>query len=731
MSLVNTESFFAYGTYNGNDAFDASTGGANQARTAYALNLARAGYPVYMPSNATADTSGGWVVRADPVDPSQHALYPSSAAGNVNLGVMAGFKKKLPITDKQIIVGFSVFIPTEYIPNTSSSTVPVLRINATVDTDAAWQAVGITPLASAKEVFRVCNDLSIRWGTDAAQTSRKLNVGVVNYMEFRIDPGSVSVWIDDTFVMQKSVSLLAQSVAFMFENNINAFAGGTNMSGNPGRWALSNMYFMVNDGVAPTVRLGPTTRVVGSRPDTDIDVRFVRPIAAPSNASVAAQDLVDAPPQALQSVNVNDFDTYSSAQAGDTIRSMAMVHAVAIKVLASNLEPDPHKIKPYARYSNSGEGADAKTRELSIISGTGMTRTIRAMVLRPTDGKVWAVGDAQSVWVSGVSENITTWTRLQDLSNAVIYTGIYYDAQTGELLLARNDGKVDYVANGTDVITASTVAAISAALSPIAWVRSPDNSRYIGPSGLTTANQAYVLAGRPATTNMTGTNIGLPVGSAVGSGFSKILTANSVTMGVMAGAVDYVYTATGAASNTAAWTVRLHGVTATAFSALTYDGVAWLLASDSNNAGVGGGPLMRRSTDNGSTWSAVTALGSNNAGANTTLRFGCSNRTNQESIFGGDSGSLVASLNGIDWRQLPRLTAQALYDGVSLSNGDFIFGGANGTMLKYALPGTDTTLIPLAGYTMAFGSTSINPKTGAPWTAAEAADSYFGVRLTT
>lgn len=741
MSLLLIESFYAFGTYNGSDAFDAAPGAANAARAANAANLARAGYPVFVPSNATADTSGGWLVRPDGVDPDMHALTHSSAvAPTVSLGVSAAFKKKLTLTDKQIIIGFGIFVPVEYVPNNSSSTVPVFRMNANVDSDVNWQAVGITPLNTAKECFRIANDLSIRWGTDAAQSSKKLNVGALNYMEVRIDTGNVSVWIDDTFVMQKSVSLIPQSVAFIFENNINANPLGTNMSGNPGRWALSNMYFMVNDGILPTVRLGPTTRVVGQRPDTDIDVRFIRPASAATNAEVAGQDLVDTPPKQLQSTTVGDYDTYQTVNAvtNAKVKSLAMVHAVGIKVLASNLEPDVHKIKPYAKFENSGEGADAKTKEFALMTGMPWgTRTIRNMGVRPTDNCIFVIGDGEMIYRSGPNFDVSNWTRIIDTGTARSFWSMWFRAD-GSVLFggpATNpalSGPLNWLPAGSDVLGANgngTQAPGAAAI-----VLSPDGSKLVAFQGSGQGGRWTNVNTAPGSANpSTGTwTLTAPTGvdPTNNTGFvdAKLRPDNGLVMALQAGACDYVYINSTPAMT--AYTARAHGDTGVAYTAMTHDGTAWLIGASSNDSALGGAPRIRRSTDANS-FGAVTPLGSMNAGANQVLRRGASNIATQESIFVGDAGSMVMSMDGINWRQLPRLTTSALYAAVAMDNGDFLVAGAGGVMLRTVSPGTDTALQPLAGYTMTFGAAALNPKTGNPWTPEEAATAYFGVRLTT
>jgi len=743
MSLTFTESFIAFGRYNGSDAFDATPGAANEARANFALALQRAGYTTFLPTNAAADTSGGFVVRPDPLYPERNVLCHSSAVGAaVNAGVTAAFRKEMPITDNQIIVGFSIFIPVDYVPNNSVSTVPVFRMNAGLKATAAWQAIGVV-LASALECFRISNDLSIRWNTETAQSSRKLRVGQLNYIEVRIDPTQVNVWIDDTLVMIKQVSLIPQTVSFIFENNVNAGVGGTNMSGTPGRWAIGNMYWMLVDGQAPQQRLGPTTRVIGTRPGEDIDVRFVRPASADSNWSVAAQDIVDSPSQQLQSTTVGDFDTYGTTDVAskDAIRTMGMVHAVATKVLAANLEADIHKIKPYVKYNLSGEGADAKSREFAIISGLPFARTIRAMGVQPGTNCIFICGDGEMIYRSNPNYDISQWTKISDTGTARNFLAMWFRSDGGVLFVGSpllggsNAGLLSWLNPGTDILsTPATGGTGTQTPGAIGFALSPDGSRlyaYQGPganSGWTNWAAAGVFNG--ATPHQgTWTLLSAGIVPAATNGFQKIVGKpdGSAFLLLAGDSRDHVFTNSNALLS--AWTNRPTGDAAQLWSAAIWDGTAWLIGANISG-GTNGAPFIRRAAD-GSTWTPATGFGNSTAGANQALRGAASNRATQETIFFGDGGAMCMSMDGINWRQLPRITTQPLYDGLVLPNGDFLIGGGAGVMIRTQKPGTDVSLQPLAGYSMAFGSAIFNPATAAPWTPAEAADSLFGVRLTT
>lgn len=738
MSMIYTESFGAFATYNGSDAFDATN---NAQRLNFGLALQRAGFGYATSANTTADNSGGFMVRPDPLYPERNVLaHSSAAAANVNVGVTAAFRKAMPITDRQIIIGFSVYIPPDYVANVNNSTVAVLRVNAALQSDASWQALGIS-LSAPKEVMRIANDLSVRWGTDAVQSGRRLRVGAVNYIELRIDPTNVSAWIDDVLVMSKQASVIPQTVGFIFENNINAGAGGTNMSGTPGRWALGNMYFMLVDGIAPTQRLGPTTRIIAVRPKTDVDVRFIRPISAPSNASVAGQDIVDNPAQQLQSTTVGDFDTYgvpTDDPAANAIRTMAMVHTVVTKVLAANLEADPHKIKPYSKYLNSGEGADVRPRDWSLLTGLPFTRTIRAMAVRPSDNCVFLCGDGEMIYRSGPNYDISQWTKISDTGATRNYQCMFFRADGGVLFGSNNTAVSSgaqtnwaWLPPGTDTIDPAgslTVSAGSLAMSPdgtrlysyrLAGSANNLDVRYITATQLNSATPHTPTWTTIAPTGLTPTTA---------SGFSTVIAKGdgSVLMALLGSASDSVFVNGNAVAS--AYVARPHGDSSNLYSAAVWDGVAFLIGATSSG-GTNGAPQIRRSVD-ASSFVPATGFGNTATGANSQLRAGIANTATQESMFVGDAGAMVMSLDGISWRQLPRLTTQNLYAGVVLPTGDFLIGGANGVMLRSQVPGTETTLQPLAGYTMAYGTSTFNPKTAAPWTPAEAADAMFGVRLT-
>lgn len=725
MTAIYTESFVAFGQYNGSDEFSPAV---TSARLAHAANLRRAEFEVVLAANTSDATSGGLFVRDDPVAPGRSSLVHS--AGSVapgNNGVTAAFRRALPITDDPILIGFSVFIPADFVKSNAPSTVPCLRLAASTKADAAWSVLSLTPIYAAKECFRISQDLQVRWGTDAAQSSVTLAAGALNYVELEIGPNDVRVWVNDVFVLQKIVSLVPQSVGWIFENNINAGAG-TQMTGNAGRWAIGNMYWLTKDATFPNVRLGPSTRCIGSRPEVDADVRFSRPALAPTNASVAGQDLVENPPQVLQAQAIGDFDLYSSTQ-GDEVADMSLVHVVASKVLASNLEPETHYIRGVTGDSSA---ADPKGRALKLLVNK-LPFNVYDMAIRPGTTTIYAVGSGSSIYKSGSNFDVSAWTPVYSDSTGFICTSITFTPD-GRGIVGRNTNTggaptllsvaVLIIAAGADVVTAGAGRNTGqATTTPTDLIVAPDGRI------VTASNQSggttTLYMGNSVNGGVSFTSPGVIVPSPLGAGMTQLAKNNSRIVGVFNQVADSVLTSD---DSGATWSLRGHGASLLTQVA-TWDGIAFIIMGSTLDTANGGAPAGRRSFD-ASSWSALNFGGSNVVGAAAQALFAASNVSNQESIFGGTAGALLATKNGLDYRQLPRLTTASLRAGLVLPSGDFVISGDTGVLLTYATESKDTALVPFATYAMAFNSTIFNPVTGQKWTPVDAAVAQFGAKLT-
>lgn len=706
MSLASTESFIAFEAIAGDDSFITAN---TNTRNAVAANLRRAGYQVVIGAQAAAASSGGFVTRVDPVAPDRVALVHSSAAtvGQASV-VSAAIRKILPVQSEPLIGGFSLFIPSEYVKSASITPVVVMRMVATHAADANWSVLDVSA-ATPKEVFRITADLLVKWGADSAMSSKTLTAGVLAYLEYRITDGEVRVWIDDTLVMQKTIPLKFESIGIVFEN---ATAGSV-LAGAAGRWAIGHWYNLFEDTRAPNVRLGPKTRIIGVRATTDVAVQFTRPGGYASNAAVAGQNIVDVSPASLQSLTVGDQDVYTST-VDTTGSSGALVHAVAVKVLAANLESNPHTLRPFVRTAAGIESTDVRNRDYEIFPAI-TSKNIMGIARRPTDGKMFAVGLGSSVFATPANGNGKSWVGIMDDGSALINRGIAFHTD-GVGVIARSDGKLLVIAAGTDV--------------PVVVTPTVGNSNALY-SVVCLPNGTFVAVGDAGQWLRSST-------PAVASSWTKGTMPSSASYpmgGVACNAAGFLVATVNSASASfqvctssdsgATWTGRTVGATA-GFVDVSHDGTQFIIAIASSN------PTGVRKSLDGISWTAVSA-NFNTAVSAGTFNFISSDTTNGHSIIGiaQSRGMFITSNNATDWRQHPQLSgAFNLNDAALTTAGDWLIVGDSGYLASYTPMSIDNPLVPLAGYLPTFNYSTVNPTTGLPWTPAEASASQFGMRLT-
>lgn len=713
MSLIHTESFIAFDPATSDDAYTPEN---TTMRNNVAAALRRAGYVVNIQNQSSAVTATGFVMRTDPVAPDRVNLVLSSAATQSQAGVvMAAIRKVFWSQAEAIIGGFSLYIPAEFVKSTAATTTPILRMAASHLADPDWSVMptGTTPNVNTKEVFRISPDLLVRWLADAPMSSKGVIPGRVNYVEYRISDGEVRVWIDDVLVMQKAVALNSEAIALIFENSV--VTGGTIMAGLPGRWAIGNWYNLIEDARAPNVRLGPTTRVIGVRPDTDIDVDFTPAIPAPKNANVAAQAIVDNPPNSLQSTTVGDLDVYATTKDTSTAGG-AMVHAVAVKVLAANLESNAHTLRPIVRSATGVEGVDVRPRAYRVLTPIPGGRTLNAVARRPTDQRTFVVGTAHSVYstpsnLGAAPGSEPVWTQHADDNSANAYNGIAFRAD-GMGVLVRTDGKIAVIMPGSNdpvlVAVTNTTQLWAVAVMP--------NGTFIavGASSVVMRSATPEVAASWVRT----TNVANTMSSVAVSNTGRILVGSSNT--------NTVYTSD---DNGATWLPRtVGGVSASnIFNYVTWDGSYFMTAYLQN------GGYNRRSAD-GITWGPMYTQNNTLGSGQATVSFMAADPAQGIAMMGG-TRMTTTTKNAFDWRVTTDHPANVNVKAAgTLANGDWLIVGFVNTAGSYVATlsnqSPDIPLTPLAGYQAAFNSSAVNPATGAPWTPLEASQAQFGMRLT-
>lgn len=724
MTLMFTESFAAF------ERTDAATAETDALRTAMAANLRRGGYEVNIRTSTTATTDrSGFVVRADPIAPERSALVYSSGnttganASTANSQNAAQIRRVLSSNGAPIIGGFSLYVPQEYVAaaaGSANSGSAVLRVNAAPWNYANWGITGGAVGADvALQIFNVGQDLLVR-ALSTNQSSKAVVPGRLNYFEFRITEKDVRVWLDDVLVLQHASALVPESVGFVFDQPTAAPAPATFMQGLPSRWAISNFYVLAEDAVAPNVRLGPTTRVIGVRPSADVDVDFQRPAGYDTNAQIAAQHLVDAPVAALQSTQVGDMDVYATALDTSTPNAK-LVHGVATKVIASNLDSAPHAVRALVRSVSGVERVDEKTRELKIVPGivSPLARAFWDIARRPTDNKIFMCGAAEALYVTPPNGKPgSPWTAISDTGSAHVLRCIAFRAD-GTGVIGRSDGKIQVIPPGSDVPGPIINPGAAANANLIAgMIVLPDGAFLCtgrGGFSMRCAGDPSVPANwvrtLPAATN----NLMRPL-YAVNSGI--LVVHCSTVANVLWSSTDLGLTWTQRTNNggVAAYDDRMN---------LATDGTGFLfIVQLTTSAG-----YMRYSTD-AINWIVPPATFNSAGGSNGGVL---------QYMFGNEGLFLIFGPSGSAWfttrnvmEGYRRLTGDAsIQNGACVAfNGDIMFASNGGVQLAYTSQEFDMSMPSLSGYKMAYNASTVNPDTGLPWTPEEATRAQFGLRIT-
>lgn len=383
MSLILTESFGIFKRFTGTDTQAVVAAQQLQFRDMFA----RAGYTFTYVSGIA-----GWVVRDDPLNPAGAALvftpHPTQSAAT-----LANFSFSLPAQPDPLIIGFSLYIPPEYVP----LTVPGVMLFT------------VYCKGSSLVLFSIRQDLTIARSTGTAdqQSPRKLVVGRLNYVELRMTPTMYQVWVDDALMYEMQLLTPKDNLSITMQRAAGAPEGL--------RWAIGNMYVLSQDNIAPNQRLGPTTRLISSAPDSDVSVEFVRPLVSPTNASVVAQPLDETQPTlTLQAEGVGARDEYAFAS-NPAIAGAALVHAVSTKVVAANLESAAHALRPFVS-DGDVDGADQNYFVADMVTVTD-ARALTGACVRE-DGTMFICGTGPSVWYS--TDGGESWAKGYDGGTAVI-----------------------------------------------------------------------------------------------------------------------------------------------------------------------------------------------------------------------------------------------------------------------------------------------------------------------
>ena len=194
-------------------------------------------------------------------------------------------------------------------------------------------------------------DISHSASGTATAISYSLSTGKDYYVEIELDTsaGTYRVWVDDYLIIDSSMSAAAKT-AYTAAWALR-FARRSEVNNTPIPMAyVSDIYVLKDDGVAPSARLGKTTRVKGELPNADVSVSFDRPTGYTSNFGVVANGIAstNTPTSYLTGSGVGATDIYAVPL--DTYA--AQVYAVKVSAIAANFSSAAHRVDAVLKDGN-------------------------------------------------------------------------------------------------------------------------------------------------------------------------------------------------------------------------------------------------------------------------------------------------------------------------------------------------------------------------------------------
>lgn len=319
--------------------------------------------------NQTSSTTIG--VADDPVFAVRNALrmYGVRTSGAGNHGAVANFAADGPIYRAGFRLGMFFIKDGTSLAGAHTTTnvterIIISRLNPPVGGDLTSVALLRFTVAGANN-----NDYTVRVATLISGSLQLLDVPFSEdvYVELEVDTttGRVRAWLNDLLAVDGLVSGGLSTYTQGFSISLR----GTQSSSVNG-WSVGvlirDMYILKVDGVAPEQRLGPTTQVIGERPDTDVQAEFARPAGFDTNAAVAAQPLALIPEAFLVGDEAGTRDLYGVS--GSVVPSTAArVYAVGVKTMVANYAAGPHTV---AAVINDEQGAQVANMPV-LLSASG------------------------------------------------------------------------------------------------------------------------------------------------------------------------------------------------------------------------------------------------------------------------------------------------------------------------------------------------------------------------
>lgn len=218
------------------------------------------------------------------------------------------------------------------------------------------------------------------------------------FIEIEVDTVNkvLNIWRDDVLVAQPAWQ---ESFYSNLKNGISFWMGSADNSGGYyygnvyGALMISDMYIIdCNDGIAPTTRLGSSTRVRGEGPNVDVDIDFTRPDGYDSNAAVVSQKVVPGNPTVfLQADGDNATDIYKT-DSSNIGQYAGKIYGVTVRTRSANASVSPHNMAIITK--------DATTENEINIGQFGPTdgfKSGKVVLAKDPSGNEWTVPNAANL----------------------------------------------------------------------------------------------------------------------------------------------------------------------------------------------------------------------------------------------------------------------------------------------------------------------------------------------
>lgn len=210
------------------------------------------------------------------------------------------------------------------------------------------------------------------------------------YVEVEMDTaaGTYRVWVDDYLIIDASMAAEAKTALLSSWGWV--FRGNDMASAHREAFLLSDIYYLVDDGVGPSARLGKTTRVKGELPSADVSVSFDRPTGFTSNYDVVNDPISSTavPTAYLTGSGVGASDIY--AVPPDTYA--AQVYAVKVATIAANFSSAAHRVDAVIKDG----GGNTQTQTLATLAAGEPFTPMQAVFTVAPDGSAFTPQNVSS-----------------------------------------------------------------------------------------------------------------------------------------------------------------------------------------------------------------------------------------------------------------------------------------------------------------------------------------------